>query len=432
MMEREEDEPVSPAGRFFLRPEMDQVINCALGLKNSLDVNYLKEHVKSSIMIQHPRFCSLLVRDNQGREHWRRTEVEIDRHVLVPELGGEFDAEGSPEDDEEIVNRYLADLAVSSPLGTDKPLWEFHLLRAQKCCVLRIHHALGDGISLMSLFLSCCRRADRPDEVPSISITASSSNSNSSKAKENKLSRSSRGGCGRLLWKGVLVVWFTIVFVVKFILRSLWVKDEKSAITGGAGVELWPRKLATAKFKLDDMKAVKKAVANADLSNMMKNNNSRSRWGNQFGFLLLPVYYHENVDDPLQYVKRAKAMLDTKKQSFEAHCSYAIGKLAMWVLGPKVATMLNYRILCNTSFTISNIVGPQEEIMVSGIPVTYFRVNSTGLPHALTMHMVSFAGRAEMQILVAKEIIPDPRVLAKCFQDALLELKDAAATSMKD
>nr|DAD41324.1 TPA_asm: hypothetical protein HUJ06_015647 [Nelumbo nucifera] len=269
MMEREEDEPVSPAGRFFLRPEMDQVINCALGLKNSLDVNYLKEHVKSSIMIQHPRFCSLLVRDNQGREHWRRTEVEIDRHVLVPELGGEFDAEGSPEDDEEIVNRYLADLAVSSPLGTDKPLWEFHLLRAQKCCVLRIHHALGDGISLMSLFLSCCRRADRPDEVPSISITASSSNSNSSKAKENKLSRSSRGGCGRLLWKGVLVVWFTIVFVVKFILRSLWVKDEKSAITGGAGVELWPRKLATAKFKLDDMKAVKKAVANATINDVL-------------------------------------------------------------------------------------------------------------------------------------------------------------------
>lgn len=37
--------------------------------------------------------------------------------------------------------------------------------------------------------------------------------------------------------------------------------------------------------------------------------------------------------------------------------------------------------------------------------------------------MVSYAGRADMQIQVAKEIIPDPVFLAKCFEDALLEMK---------
>lgn len=45
---------------------------------------------------------------------------------------------------------------------------------------------------------------------------------------------------------------------------------------------------------------------------------------------------------------------------------------------------------------------------------------------AVTMHMVTYAGRADMQILVAKDIIPDPQVLAKCFEDALLEMKEAA------
>lgn len=45
---------------------------------------------------------------------------------------------------------------------------------------------------------------------------------------------------------------------------------------------------------------------------------------------------------------------------------------------------------------------------------------------AITLHMVSYAGRADMQILVAKDIIPDPGVLAKCFEDALLEMKAAA------
>lgn len=50
---------------------------------------------------------------------------------------------------------------------------------------------------------------------------------------------------------------------------------------------------------------------------------------------------------------------------------------------------------------------------------------------ALTMHMVSYAGRADMQILVAKDIIPDPEFLAKCFEEALLEMKEAAEAIVK-
>lgn len=90
------------------------------------------------------------------------------------------------------------------------------------------------------------------------------------------------------------------------------------------------------------------------------------------------------------------------------------------------ASLLNYRIICNTSFTISNVIGPKEEFMIAGIPVTYIRTTSSSLAHAITMHMVSYAGKADMQILVAKDIIPYPEKLAKCFEDALLEMKEAA------
>lgn len=50
---------------------------------------------------------------------------------------------------------------------------------------------------------------------------------------------------------------------------------------------------------------------------------------------------------------------------------------------------------------------------------------------ALTMHMLSYVGRADMQILVAKDIIPDPEFLAKCFEEALLEMKEAAQATNK-
>lgn len=268
------------------------------------------------------------------------------------------------------------------------------------------------------------------------------------------------------------MLWYTLVYVLEFGLRGLWARDKTTALSGGEGVELWPRRLATARFRLEDLKTVKTAIEDAtindvlfgiisyglsryldirspkdvkegtqitgvamvnlrkqsglqDISKLM-NSESGTRWGNKFGMLLLPVFYHRSSSDPLSFVRRAKAMIDKKKLSLEAPLSYKIGNLVMSVFGAKVASVLNYRIVCNTTFTISNIIGPREEITVVDNPVKHLRVTSSSLPHAITMHMVSYGGTADMQILVAKEVIPDPKVLAKCFEDALLEMKEAA------
>lgn len=69
------------------------------------------------------------------------------------------------------------------------------------------------------------------------------------------------------------------------------------------------------------------------------NSKSGTRWGNKIGILLLPVNYYRNAgsgSDPLQFVKRAKAMIDKKKLSLEALCSYKVGYLVMSLLGAKV------------------------------------------------------------------------------------------------
>ncbi|XP_014521329.1 O-acyltransferase WSD1-like [Vigna radiata var. radiata] len=441
------DEALTPAGRLFLQEETKQVINCVIGLKNPIDVELVKSEVRKSTMLQHPRFSSLMVRDERGVEHWRATQVEIDRHFrIIKEALGE-------EGDERAINGYLAELSIDfDGLSMDKPLWEIHLLMAHNCLIFRIHHALGDGISLMSMFLASCRKLNDPQALPAIA-----SPSNISYPPFN-------------FWNLLATLWFSFLFVLDFILRCFWVRDPRSSITGGAGVELWPRKIATATFSLQDMKTVKTAV-NAtindvlfaviscgisryldfrapnglrdgvqltglamvnlrkqpglqDLSNLMKSN-SGARWGNKFGMILLPIYYHRsNFSDPLEYLKRAKATIDRKKRSLEASFSYKIGDFVMSTLGPKFAGLLNYRILCHTTFTISNVVGPQEEIMIGGNPITFLRANNSALPHALILNMVSYAGRADMQVQVAKDIIPDPEFLAKCFEDALLEMKE--------
>lgn len=248
----ETDEPLTPAGRLFIRPEINQVIHCAMGLKNPIDVESVKSQVRSSVMLTHPRFCSLMVRDTTGRERWRRTHIDLDSHFIVLDRPVSTDND----DDESAVNHYLADMSTSSGLSYDKPLWEIHLLLAHKCVIFRAHHALGDGVSMMSMLLACCRREDDANALPRMGSLGSQ--------------RNSEGGNRRGWWDWVKVllwflkmVWFTLVFVVEFTLRGLWLRDRETAISGGEGVELWPRMLATASFWLEDMKVVKKAVPGA-------------------------------------------------------------------------------------------------------------------------------------------------------------------------
>lgn len=454
-IENENDEPLTPAGRLFVQPATHQIINCALGLERPIGIDEVRSTLSDSLMIKHPRFSSLLVTDNHGREYWRKTELDIDRHIIL-----HSDPVGEADNDEAAVNDYLADLSVSTPLSDDKPLWEIHLLPAHKALVLRIHHALGDGTSILSLTLTMFRKLNDPEQSPTTEPLISSSRT------------PRRLKTGEKLLKLLKMIWFTLIYLFEFIARALWVKDGKTVVRGGEGVEMWPRKLSTAKLSLEDMKTVKNAVANAtindvlfgiislglskyldkrssdtlqdglqitgvalvnlrpsrglqDIKELMKKNNG-SGWGNKFGIMLLPIYYHKNGSDPLQYLKRAKMMIDRKKLSLEAFLSYQIGHFVMNTLGPKFASLLNYKIVCNTTFTISNVVGPREEFTVAGIPVTYLRTTSSSLSHAITMHMVSYGGRADMQILVAKDLIPDHENLAKCFEDALYEMKKAS------
>jgi hypothetical protein len=232
----EDDEPLTPAGRLFLQPEMNQIIHCVIGLKNPIDVDSVKTQIQNSVMLQHPRFTSLMVRDHRGVEHWRPIKIDLDRHIFI--------INDSVSDDESAISEYMSDLCTESKLSMDKPLWEMHILRAHKCIIFRIHHSLGDGISLMSMLLAGCRKLQDPNALPTISLP------NTKPPTTN-------------LWSIMIALYFSFIYVIQFILRVLWIRDRKTAITGGEGVDLWPRKIATATFSLEHMKTVKNAVPNA-------------------------------------------------------------------------------------------------------------------------------------------------------------------------
>lgn len=160
-----------------------------------------------------------------------------------------------------------------------------------------------------------------------------------------------------------------------------------------------------------------------ELSKMLRGDPD-ARWGNDMGYVLIPLCL-KKFKDPLDSVRNAKALSDRKKTSLEAYLTYKITLWIMKLLGTKIAADLHYRALSNTTFTLSNVRGPSDEIMFAGNPISSLTATVSGLPQAISLHMISYSGIAKFQIMVAKDVIPDPEVLAQCFEDSLMELKDA-------
>ncbi|CAO2814836.1 unnamed protein product [Amaranthus hypochondriacus] len=456
-----DDEVVnSPLSQIYLCQAMDQTtMNCALGLKHPITVETLKKVIINSIMIKHPRFCSLIVRDHKGREHWRKTHVNIDDHIIVHQTQQRINHD---EDEEEAeINSFLAEIAVSTPLNGNKPLWEFHVLMGLNCVVLRVHHALGDAASLMSMLYACF---GKEKEV----------NNCVENDQKRKYIHAKREWKEKGIWGLIKSLWFTFVFGLNLLGRFLWVKDKVSVVSGGDGVELWPRKVVTAKFLLEDFKSIKKVIPNVTIndvllgiissglskylnikspqalrhglqlttfvavnlrkdpfmqekSELMKisSNCALSGWGNKSVAVTIPIICNNKELHPLHHVRALKAIMDKKKLSYEPHFGFILNNFFISCLGPKIFTWFIRRIFCNTSLIISNIMGPQEEMAIADNPIKYVRLNISSLPHAITLHMVSYAGKADLQVMVAKDIISDPEVLVNCFYDSLLQMKNS-------
>lgn len=67
----------------------------------------------------------------------------------------------------------------------------------------------------------------------------------------------------------------------------------------------------------------------------MMEKNKEAKWGNCIGFVLLPFTIALR-DDPLDYVREAKATIDRKKRSLEALFTFSIAEVFLKLFGVKV------------------------------------------------------------------------------------------------
>ncbi len=184
----------------------------------------------------------------KGIDVWVATEVDIDAHVFEP--SGFLEEElAAPH----FVEAYVADLASAPPMSFSRPLWACHILNgtsgdAAAHMVVRVHHSLGDGTSLMSLLLACTRRVDQPNMLPSVP------------AKRKNPKADPPFSLLSSLWKTLILVRNTVIGLSYYFATILWVKDSDTRIKGHQGVERAPKSLMYTVIDIDDMRLVKDAV----------------------------------------------------------------------------------------------------------------------------------------------------------------------------
>lgn len=176
-----------------------------------------------------------------GSIKWVPTNVNIDDHVIVPELDSNIKFP------DKFVDDYISNLS-RSPIDNSKPLWDLHILdikttNDEGTGVFRVHHSLGDGFSLMTLFLSNTRQSSNTQALPTFPM-----NKNSGYIKFTSF------------WSRIEVFWNSIVAVMMFVFTLLFLKDTDTPVKGTVGIENRPRRFVRKSVSLADVKAVKDAM----------------------------------------------------------------------------------------------------------------------------------------------------------------------------
>lgn len=177
-------------------------------------------------------------------------KVRLEEHVHVPV----FPAGLSPENYDGYVQQYFTKIAMEQ-LPRSRPLWDIHLIKyptstAAGILVVKLHHAMGDGYSLMAGIFSCVRRADDP----TLPLTFPTQNRGDPVGASSKQTYKS---VPRLL----SVAWNTAMDFGWSLAKSRWVEDDRTTVRSGAeGLEFLPIEITTVGFSLEHLRQVKAKV----------------------------------------------------------------------------------------------------------------------------------------------------------------------------
>ncbi|KAJ4976860.1 hypothetical protein NE237_001966 [Protea cynaroides] len=460
----EVDEPVSPTGQYFNSSVLSVCVLAALESEIPIDSSQTTSLLNNLFLPINPRFSSIMVRDEHDVKQWKRVDVKLKDHIHEPIFPDGLSLEAY----DGYLQEYLTKIAMER-LPQSRPLWEIHFIKyptsnAAGTLVFKLHHALGDGFSLMGALFSCLRRADNP----SLPLTFPSSRQGlSSDSNSNSLFKRVKGVLSAFLNTASDFSWS--------LLKSSILEDDRSPIKSGHEVlELRPIIISTVSFSLDEIKQMKAKLGGSindvitgiifygtrlymqmcgppgssnahstalvlmntrNITNYisvkeMSKPDSKSPWGNQFGFLhvSIPDSADAEMANPLDFVFKGREIIKRKRGSLAVYLTGTLLEMIRKFRGPETTAQYLYSTLKNSSMTISNMIGPTEQMSLADHPGKgiYFMV--VGIPESLTITMVSYMGKLRVAVGAEKDFINE-KLYISCLEKAFTRIFKAAVSS---
>ncbi|KAE8819268.1 hypothetical protein D1007_02763 [Hordeum vulgare] len=462
----EELEPMSPTGRIL--EEMGVCIVVVMGLGTPVNLPVFRAGIETELVTRFPRFSSIQVMDGckDGKPGWVQTKVNVDDHIVVPVL----DPAAVVSDPDKTVEDYMASLS-TLPMDKRRPLWEFHFLdfptsEATSTAVLRLHHSIGDAMSIMTLFMaSSCSTAD-PSRLPA--MPPPPKRTGAIYQRHPRPALSSLGDYLAWVWSYFLLVWHTLVDIMFLAATILFLSDPRTLFKRADNGECHRRqRFVHRSISLDDVKLIK-TIMNCTLNDVLvgvtsaalsqyyfrKSGHTNTKriylrsfvpvnirpissrqtyvtkvhTGNRLSSLICPFHIALH-SDPLEYVRKANKSMLRKKSSLEVLFTQVVGEFLVKYFGVKIGAFIFHRLGSHTTIALSNVVGPAEHITLCGHPIVFMATSTYGQPQALTMHYLNYGGTMKVIMAVDDTQFPDCQQILDDFAESIRLIKDAAILS---
>jgi WS/DGAT/MGAT family acyltransferase len=343
----------------------------------------------------------------------------------------------------------------ATPLDRSRPLWAFYLVEeyGQGCALIcRIHHAIGDGVSLIQVLLSITDSEpdgmaqtveDMPPALPPAArgrrrLARKLLRKGLSLARHpSRLSRLTARGRRAASALGEII---------------LALPDSQTAFKGQLGPS--KRVAWSDPIPLEEVKAIGQALGgtvndvllaavsgalrrylqgrgeanegitlHAAVPVNLRGGGRLGQLGNRAGTVFAPLPV--GVVDPVQRLAAVRRSMDGLKGSYQAPATFA----AMQALGqtsPPVQRSVVGILSSRATAVITNVIGPREARYLAGAPLEalLFWVPKTG-GLALGVSILSYAGQVWLGVITDQGLVPDPEAVVAGFRaefDELLHL----------
>ncbi|CAM0901860.1 unnamed protein product [Alopecurus aequalis] len=422
------EEPMSPSGRIM--EDMGVYIVVLIGLGAPVNLAVFCAGIETEVLTRSPRFRSIQILDEAkgGRPRWVETMVNLDHHIIVPNL----DPSAVACDPETAVEDYVSSLS-TLPMDMHRPPWEFHILdiptsQVTSTVILRMHHSIGDGSSIISLLMASSRSTADPARLPAMPPPPRRIGTIYQRPPRPPLSSDYGSESHRRKRFVHRSLNLDDVKLIKTVMNCT-INDALVGVTSAALSQYYFRKSNDIKTKRICLRSF--VLVSTRPVSSRQTYVTKVDTGNGVSCLICPFHIALH-DDPLEYVRKAKKIMGRKKSSLAAMLTKVVSDFLVKYFGPKIGTFISSLFMARTTIILSNIIGPAEHITFCGHPVVLIALSVYGQPQAMTVHYLNYGSTIRVILALDDEQFPDCQKLLDDFSESVRIIKNAAALKISN